>query len=290
MAYDLHIEYANPDEEYAPESIPLEQWRSAVAATEGVRSYAGEVRIITIPGPRQSLPLKIMNLLRSWRRERGSPAADLPPTAGDRLPSVTEAQRIIRIRATEGDAEVWFPRDGQWHRVFRWWEGSAAFSARYEPGDASHPVWVAAVKLASHLGAVIRGDDGEMYDLQTGQVIGAQAEVTYSPEKGGAAPDDVAAMMQLVFAPKGRQATDVIEAMQRLFVKYGIPQHGFDLDGVASELEISERVKRRRTPTEVKGHGLPGLLRVQAAAQCFSTDQGEAGALQRKLRALLFHA
>lgn len=33
-----------------------------------------------------------------------------------------------------------------------------------------------------------------------------------------------------------------------------------------------------------------GLLRVQAAAQCFSTDEGEAGDLQRKLRALLFHA
>jgi hypothetical protein len=68
MAYDLHIEYANPNEEYAPEAIPLEQWRSAVAATEGVRLYAGEVHIMTIPGPRQSLPLKMMNLLRPWRR------------------------------------------------------------------------------------------------------------------------------------------------------------------------------------------------------------------------------
>jgi hypothetical protein len=34
---------------------------------------------------------------------------------------------------------------------------------------------------------------------------------------------------------------------------------------------------------------VPGLLRVQAAEQCFSTDQGEAGDLQRKLRASLFH-
>jgi hypothetical protein len=33
---------------------------------------------------------------------------------------------------------------------------------------------------------------------------------------------------------------------------------------------------------------LPGVLRVQAAEQCFSSDQGEAGDLQRRLRALLF--
>ena len=237
--------------------------------------------------------------------------------------------------------------------------------------------------------------------------------------------------LRLVFAPKGIQAIDVIEVAQRLFVKYGIPQYGFEFDGVASELEISKRMKRRANPpTEVKGHGFtidpggyvasaqlsrsgikaetplripwdewvielfnesfvsawvadvdyqfwqnaedllhykargrpwehlptrsnglpppleqaivdisrnpgrwalragfieavgavmwfgerfwqvsgaskqqvlsepwlqcaeiaPGLLRVQAAAQCFSTDQGEAGDLQRKLRTLLFHA
>lgn len=32
----------------------------------------------------------------------------------------------------------------------------------------------------------------------------------------------------------------------------------------------------------------PGLVRVETATQCFSTDQGEDGDLQRKLRALFF--
>ena len=50
-------------------------------------------------------------------------------------------------------------------------EGSAAFKARFEAGDASHPAWAAAVSLADRLGAEIRGDAGEVYDLQTGQVI-----------------------------------------------------------------------------------------------------------------------
>jgi hypothetical protein len=129
MAYDLHIEHSTMTPDGEPEPIPLTEWRDAVAATEGVRLFAGEVHTSTIP--------------------RG----------------------VIRIRATEGDAEVWFSRDGRWNWAFRWQEGSVAFPARFEPGDASHPVWAAAVKLASRLSAVIRGDEGETYDLQTGRVI-----------------------------------------------------------------------------------------------------------------------
>jgi hypothetical protein len=77
-------------------------------------------------------------------------------------------------------------------------------------------------------------------------------------EKGTGALDDVAPeqKLTLVFTPKGIQATDVIEAMSRLFVKHGISRHGFELDGAASELEISTRLKNRPTPTEIKGHGL----------------------------------
>jgi hypothetical protein len=73
------------------------------------------------------------------------------------------------MSAHEGDAEVLFP-DGEWHPVFKWFEGSGSFSAGFEPGDASHPVWAAAVSLATRLGAVIRGEEGETYQLQTGQM------------------------------------------------------------------------------------------------------------------------
>jgi hypothetical protein len=107
MACDLHIEHSKMTPDGEPEPIPLAEWRDAVAATDGVRLFAGEVHTSTIPGP-----------------------------------------RVIRIRATEGDAEIWFPRDGQWYWAFRWQEGSVAFPARFEPGDASHLVWAAAVKLA----------------------------------------------------------------------------------------------------------------------------------------------
>jgi len=71
----------------------------------------------------------------------------------------------------EGDAEVYFPKDGKWVPVFRWTGESASFAARFEPGDVSHPVWKTAVALASRLAAVIRGDEGEIYDLETGEIV-----------------------------------------------------------------------------------------------------------------------
>ena len=79
----------------------------------------------------------------------------------------------INIPVQDGDLEVSFPGEQTWQAVFRWHNGAASFNARFDPGDRSHPVWAAAVALASHLRAAIRGDDGERYDLQTGEIIDA---------------------------------------------------------------------------------------------------------------------
>jgi hypothetical protein len=79
---------------------------------------------------------------------------------------------VISIDAREGDVEVLFP-GGEWVSVFRWRGESAAFTARFDPTETSHPAWRAAVALATHLGAVIRGDEGEIYDFQTGEVTDA---------------------------------------------------------------------------------------------------------------------
>lgn len=70
----------------------------------------------------------------------------------------------------DGDAEVLFA-PGDWQPVFHWGGKNATFKAAFEPGDMSHPVWKAAVALASKLGASIRGDEGEVYDLETGEVV-----------------------------------------------------------------------------------------------------------------------
>lgn len=245
MSYDLHIEHAEMTGEEEPVPILLEEWRAAVAATEGVRLFAGKAHILDIAG------------------------------------------HGIRSFANEGDVEVWFSRDRQWHYGFRWDGGSATFSSRVDPGDMSHPVWAAAVALASRLGATIRGDEGETYDLQTGKARGTArsdpgdashpvwpAAVALASRMGAmfrgnkretgdlqtgqawashAVPRQE---MTLVFAPNGIHEGDVVEAAQRLFVKHGIPPTGFEFDGVASELEISKRMQRRTNPpTEIKGQG-----------------------------------
>jgi hypothetical protein len=133
MAYELHIERRRLALIIQRESIPLDDWKAALSATEGVRLCPPGANIFTNP----------------------------------------KTGEIISIPRRDGDAEVYFSDERVWHPVFRWFEGAAHVNAKFEPGDSSQPVWVAAVALAARLGAVIRGDDGESYDLQTGEVIDA---------------------------------------------------------------------------------------------------------------------
>jgi hypothetical protein len=105
--------------------IPFEEWCGAVAATEGVRLSAAHAFTIT------------------------------NPATGE----------VIRLGSREGDAEVYFPQDSKWYTVFRWLGGSAAFTARFEPGDKANPAWSAAAALAKRMNAAIRGDGGELYQL-----------------------------------------------------------------------------------------------------------------------------
>lgn len=76
---------------------------------------------------------------------------------------------VISWVARPGDADVFCGADG-WVQVFSFFEGVAKFSARgVRLGDPTDPIWAAAVALARRLGAIIRGDDGQLVDLETGQ-------------------------------------------------------------------------------------------------------------------------
>lgn len=134
MAYELHIERLSQGGEGKRILIPLDEWKSALSATKGVRlSPPGENTITN-------------------------------PNTGE----------TICIQRRDGDAEIDFANDRTWQPAIRWFDGVAHVNARFEPGDSSEPVWTAAVTLALRLDAVIRGDEGEIYDLQTGEVIDAQ--------------------------------------------------------------------------------------------------------------------
>jgi hypothetical protein len=68
---------------------------------------------------------------------------------------------------------VYFPDEQTWYSVFRMRPAISviSFDVSFEPGDRSNPVWVAATALASRLGASIRGDESETYDLETGAIM-----------------------------------------------------------------------------------------------------------------------
>jgi hypothetical protein len=109
--------------------IALSEWRAAVESTEGVRLFAAAEHTITNP----------------------------------------KTGEVIAMGAHDGDTEVFFPDVSEWCPVFCWRRRSAALAVRFDPAETSHPVWRAAVSLARQLGAVIRGDGGEIYDFETGQ-------------------------------------------------------------------------------------------------------------------------
>jgi hypothetical protein len=130
MAYCLNIQRLPLNEEGEPTPIPLEDWKSALSSTEGARLCVQKALTITNP----------------------------------------KTGEVIKIPHREGDAEVYFPDDRTWRAVFGWFRGSASFRASVALERLPNPVWSVAANLASHLGAVIRSDDGEIYDLQSGKV------------------------------------------------------------------------------------------------------------------------
>lgn len=113
--------------------IALSEWQTAVETTPGVRLFTAAAQTIASP----------------------------------------KTGEVISLGTRDGDVEVFFPDVGEWRPVFRWRGKSAVFAARFDPTQTSHPAWQAAVTLASRLGAVIRGDGGETYDLETGKTQSA---------------------------------------------------------------------------------------------------------------------
>ena len=129
MPYKLRITKEGRDEFGMRKRLSLADWKQAVSAIEGARLR--EPRALTARNP--------------------STGAEVSILSGD------------------GDVEVYFPAEDVWHLIFRWRAGGAAFTVKFTPGDLSHPAWATAVALASRLGAVISGEKGEVYDLQSGK-------------------------------------------------------------------------------------------------------------------------
>jgi hypothetical protein len=131
MAYTLHIERLSLNDRGEPLPIPLKEWKTALSETEGVRLRVNEAYELAIPN----------------------------------------TGKVLSIPHCEGDAEIYFPDNQKWEAVFAWFNGSATFKADIALEHLPNPIWTAAVALALRLEAVIRGDDGERYDLQSGEIL-----------------------------------------------------------------------------------------------------------------------
>lgn len=131
MAYALHIERLVSKAAEGSTPIPLGDWKQALSEIEGVRLCEQKTYTVTIPG----------------------------------------TGKALCIPHRDGDAEVYFPDEQKWHAVFSWFNGSASFKADIALEHLPNPICTSATALAACLGALIRGDDGERYDLQTGEVV-----------------------------------------------------------------------------------------------------------------------
>jgi hypothetical protein len=137
MPYKFRITKGERDEFGLRQRISLADWKQAISAIEGVRLRPP--RVVTVTNPKTGAEVSILS--------------------GD------------------GDVEVYFPAERVWHLVFRWRGGSPSFTVKFTPGDLSHPAWATAVALASRLGAIISGERGEVYDLQSGKPVISSAEL-----------------------------------------------------------------------------------------------------------------
>jgi hypothetical protein len=82
-----------------------------------------------------------------------------------------ESGETISFPHKEGDVEFYFATDKEWRPTFFWSNGRVSFKAMLLPNEISDQVWQTAAALASRLGAIIRGDEGEVYDLNSGETV-----------------------------------------------------------------------------------------------------------------------
>ncbi len=71
---------------------------------------------------------------------------------------------VIRIPNSDGDAEVFFPDESSWHRVYHWRKGRISFRGLPSFENPNDRIRQTTRLLAKFLEAKIVGDEGEFYD------------------------------------------------------------------------------------------------------------------------------
>jgi len=71
---------------------------------------------------------------------------------------------VIRIPHSDGDAEIFFPEESKWSRVYHWQNGRISFKGLLRFDNPNDVMRQTTLLLAKVLDARIIGDGGEVYD------------------------------------------------------------------------------------------------------------------------------
>jgi hypothetical protein len=104
-------------------------------------------------------PIALSDWCAAVQRTAGVRLAD-----GDLEIADPRAGKIIRLPNLGGDAEMFFPAEARWQRVFYWRSGRISFKASFDFVEPGSDIRRLAAELARALGASLVGDEGEIYD------------------------------------------------------------------------------------------------------------------------------
>lgn len=178
-------------------------------------------------------------------------------TPGVRLSSKAEHRlgppgHELVLRAREGDAEL-RAENGEFFPAFRWSEGAITFSSRcVDSFDRSDPGWAAAVALAHQLDAEIVGDEGERYDLETGEVIPAPDEELEELEPAPPGSEE----LTVVLPPRALDADRALPLVLALLQEAHAPMERLRINGMRFVPGRGDDVARTYGPElEMEGDG-----------------------------------
>jgi hypothetical protein len=120
---------------------------------------AYEIHIRQLDGEQGRVPIPVEAWLAAIN---ANPSVRL--ASGDAIAQNPVTSEVIRIRDFGGTAEVFDPERQTWDRTFHWnARGYASFRAPLGFANLDHPMRLIARDLAQAVGAVVIGDDGEIY-------------------------------------------------------------------------------------------------------------------------------
>ncbi|MDJ0971900.1 MAG: hypothetical protein QNJ06_18535 [Kiloniellales bacterium] len=93
------------------------------------------------------------------------------PAENDVVAKNPNTGEVIRFPRAPGDAEIYFPEEGEWWNVIHFFEGRGRLRHPANTSAGQDEVWRVIAQLCARLDLIARGDEGERYDPESGELI-----------------------------------------------------------------------------------------------------------------------